>query len=85
LAQADADMLIEAARLEHALTQVLRIALDGPFKPDEATAGLRALLVRAAKTRDFPDLEQRLFATQKKVRAVFSKVMAGPPEAHPAI
>src|SRR6476646_1398423 len=31
---ADAEVLIAAARLEHGLTQVLRIALDGPLKPD---------------------------------------------------
>ncbi|MBU3537165.1 hypothetical protein KHT87_22335, partial [Alkalihalobacillus clausii] len=48
LATDQATALIEAALLEHALTQVLRIALDGTLEPAEATPGLKALLVRAA-------------------------------------
>ena len=51
LAPADADALIASARLQHALTQVLRIALDETPDIEEATPGLKALLTRAAGMR----------------------------------
>ncbi len=56
---ADAEALIEAARREHGLTQALRIALDGPFKQEAATRGLKALLARAGNAPDFATLETR--------------------------
>jgi glutamate-ammonia-ligase adenylyltransferase len=76
LASADADTLIEAARLEHALTQVLRISLDGPLEPDKATPGLKALLARAGGVREFSVVESRLFALQAEVRKIYERVMA---------
>jgi glutamate-ammonia-ligase adenylyltransferase len=75
LSAADAETLVEAARLEHALTQVLRIALDGPFRPNAATLGLKALLVRAAGAKNFTELEERLLAAQKAVRALFDRIL----------
>ena len=42
--RADAD---RRGALQQALTQVLRIALDGTLDPQSATPGLKALLVRA--------------------------------------
>src|SRR6201999_3262694 len=68
LAAADAATLIAAAGLEHALTQVLRIALDGTLEPAEATPGLKAMLVRAAGAESFEALETRLAEAQKSVR-----------------
>jgi glutamate-ammonia-ligase adenylyltransferase len=75
LSKDDAATLIAAARFEHALTQVLRIALDGAFQPDAASEGLKALLVRAARAVDFPELEAHLAATQAQVRAVFNRIV----------
>lgn len=75
LSPAEADTLVGAARLEHALTQVLRIAVEGLFRPEQATLGLKALLVRAADARDFADLEERLGAAQKAVRALFERFL----------
>ena len=74
LAREDTNTLIDAARLEHALTQVLRIALDGPFKPETAALGLKALLVRAAKVDDFSSLEERLSEAQQSVREIFARI-----------
>ena len=74
LSGSDTKTLIEAASLQHALTQVLRIALDGPFKPEKSSAGLKALLVRAAKADDFPSLEAQLSAAQAGVRQIFSRI-----------
>src|SRR5262249_42869815 len=76
---ADADALIAAAKLEHGLTQVLRIALDGPFKPDSATSGLKALLARAGDAPSVSRLEGQLAETQARVRAIFDRLL--PPTA----
>ena len=75
LAPDDASVLIDAASLQHALTQVLRIALDGTLDPQTATPGLKALLVRAAGVADFAQLEARLAHAQSKVREIFERVM----------
>jgi len=75
--EVDARLLIEAAGLEQALTQILRIALDETLEADTASAGLKALLARAGGTADFAALERELFARQDAVRAVFNRLMAG--------
>ncbi len=76
LAEDSAATLIGAASLEHALTQVLRIALDGTLDPTEATPGLKALLVRAAGVKDFAALETALSEHQRAVRAILNTMLA---------
>ena len=71
-----ADGLIAAARFQHALTQALRIALDGPLDAASATPGLKALLLRAAGEDDFAALEARLAALQARARAIFVRLLA---------
>ncbi len=73
----DAGLLIETARLEQALTQILRIALDETLKPDQASAGLKMLLARAGRAPDFARLEGELGARQQAVRALFERLMEG--------
>jgi glutamate-ammonia-ligase adenylyltransferase len=68
--------LTDAAVLEHALTQVLRIALDGTLEPAEATPGLKAMLVRAAGVTDFAALEIRLAERQTAVRSILTSTLA---------
>ena len=75
LGVADAETLIAAARLEHGLTQVLRIALDGPFKPETATRGLKLLLARAGDAPDFSALEAQLAETEARVREIFERLI----------
>ena len=76
LGNADAAILVAAASLQHALTQVLRVALDEtPKNLDDATPGLKALLVQAGEAADFAALEARLFDLQTRVRAIFERVM----------
>jgi glutamate-ammonia-ligase adenylyltransferase len=67
--------LIDAAAFQHALTQVLRIAVDGTLDPASATPGLKALLARAGGTKDFAELEARLADLQARARAAFERVM----------
>ncbi|MBU6297334.1 MAG: bifunctional [glutamine synthetase] adenylyltransferase/[glutamine synthetase]-adenylyl-L-tyrosine phosphorylase [Alphaproteobacteria bacterium] len=73
----DAEALIAAANLQHALTQALRIALDGPLDADSATPGLKALLVRAGEVRQFAELQRLLADRQTHARQIFDRVLAG--------
>jgi hypothetical protein len=75
LAAADAQALIASARLQDALTQVLRIALDETPVMEEATPGLKALLSRAAETGSFAQTQQRLEEMQAQTRAIFDRLM----------
>jgi len=75
LAAADAQVLIASAHLQHALNQVLRIALDETPVIEEATPGLKALLSRAAETGSFVQTQQRLEELQAQTRAIFERLM----------
>lgn len=79
LSPADTEVLISAARLETGVTQVLRIAVEGPFKPDAATKGLKNLLTRAGDAPDFSALEGQLTGIEADVRACFDRLI--PPQA----
>ncbi|QIB35119.1 bifunctional [glutamine synthetase] adenylyltransferase/[glutamine synthetase]-adenylyl-L-tyrosine phosphorylase [Ancylobacter pratisalsi] len=72
----DGQVLADACRLLHDLTQVLRLALVGPFQPAEASPALRRLLARAGGMPDFSTLEAHLFETQAEVRLIFERVLA---------
>jgi glutamate-ammonia-ligase adenylyltransferase len=69
--------LADSALLEHALTQALRIAVDGPFQAGRASSGLKALLARAAGAKDFGEVQKRLLAAEKDVRAIFEQIILG--------
>jgi glutamate-ammonia-ligase adenylyltransferase len=69
------ETLVSAARLEHRLTQVLRIAVDGPFKPEAATRGLKGLLARSGDAPDFSALEGQLAETEARVREIFDRLV----------
>jgi [glutamine synthetase] adenylyltransferase / [glutamine synthetase]-adenylyl-L-tyrosine phosphorylase len=77
LAPDDANLLIEAAGLEQALTQILRIALEETLQPGQASVGLKTLLARAGGAIDFTQLERELGARQQAVRALFDRLMEG--------
>lgn len=76
LAQGDADALLAAAKLEHALTQVLRIALDDVLDPAAASSGLKTLLARVGGSADFAALERNLFSLQFQAHAIFERVIS---------
>lgn len=71
LGERQAGVLIPAAGLLSDLTQILRLCLDGPFKPESAPAGLKELLTRAGGARSFAELEDKLCRTQEAVAALF--------------
>ena len=76
LAAADADALVTSAGLQHALTQVLRIALDETPDIEEATPGLKALLTRAAGEGSFAATQMRLAQVQTQTRDIFNRLLA---------
>jgi glutamate-ammonia-ligase adenylyltransferase len=75
LDEEDWEILREAARLQQNLTQILRLALDGPFKPDTAGEGLKQLLARIGGAPDFSALAATLAESQKAVRAIFLRII----------
>ncbi len=75
LAAADADALIASAGLQHALTQVLRIALDETPDIEEATPGLKTLLTRAAGEGSFAATQMRLAQLQTQTRDIFNRLL----------
>jgi glutamate-ammonia-ligase adenylyltransferase len=71
----DAEVLRPATRLYHALTQLLRLCLPGPFDPKTAGAGLLRLLTRVADVPDFATLDAHVAETQVRVRRCFEKIV----------
>jgi glutamate-ammonia-ligase adenylyltransferase len=71
----DAEVLRPATRLYHALTQLMRLCLPGPFDPKTAGAGLLRLLTRVADVPDFATLDAHVAETQVKVRRCFEKIV----------
>ena len=71
----DGAVLIEAARLQQGLTQVLRIALDDTPNIEDATPGLKALLTRAAETGGFAQTQMKLARLQAQVREIFNRLL----------
>jgi glutamate-ammonia-ligase adenylyltransferase len=76
LAPGDADVLLPAARLYHSLTQILRLCVEGQFKPAGAPEGLKAMLARAAGQPNFAALEAALAETLASVHACFDSIVA---------
>ena len=72
----DADTLLASARLQTALTQVLRIALDETPEIEQATPGLKTLLTRAAEAGSFAETQKQLAEMQTATRDIFNRVMA---------
>jgi len=71
----EAELLLPALRLYQALTQLLRLCVDGLFVPEEAPGGLLDLLARAGELPDFATLDRHLRDTQAAVRASFERII----------
>lgn len=70
-----ADMLIHAINLNHNLTQVIRVCVEGVFDPTDAARGLTMRLARAGDAPDFSTLEADLIESQKQVREAFDSIV----------
>ncbi len=78
LAAADAATLLAAIALYDSLTQVLRLAHEGVFRPSETSAPLRALLARVAELPSFSTLEAHLRVTTEAVRRALIEIVGTP-------
>ena len=76
LADAASAILVPAARLYQALSQILRLCLDGPFDPANAPKGLAQLLCRAGDAPDLARLELSLTEAQRDVKSLFDAIVA---------
>ena len=76
LSPTDAEILVPAARLYHALTQVLRLCLDKPFVAEEAPRALKDLLARSTDMPDFATLEASLGDTLRQVHEAYERIVA---------
>jgi glutamate-ammonia-ligase adenylyltransferase len=75
LSESDAQILMDTARLELDLLQILRLAVAGTFNPERATPAMKALLLRAAGAEDFGALEQQLKSAEFATCAIFDKLL----------
>jgi glutamate-ammonia-ligase adenylyltransferase len=62
-------------KLYQALTQVLRLCVDGLFEPEAASRGLRDLLARSGELPDFATLDRHVVDTEAAVRAAFERLI----------
>lgn len=79
LSAEEAEIVRQATRLYHNLTQILRLCLPGTFDPKTAGNELPGLLARAADVPDFATLEAHLVETQAAVRNCFIRILGSPP------
>jgi glutamate-ammonia-ligase adenylyltransferase len=77
LPASSAEVLRSAARLYHDLTQVLRLCVNGKFKPESAGEDLLRVMARAGDAPEFSSLEARIKETQAEVRRLFQAVVGG--------
>jgi glutamate-ammonia-ligase adenylyltransferase len=75
----EAEILLPALRLYQALTQILRLCVEGLFKPEDSPKGLLELLARAADLPDFATLDRHLRDTEDAVRASFERLIGKVP------
>src|SRR5260370_29856176 len=77
LPQSDVEILRQAARLYHDLTQILRLCVTGKFNPETSGENLLRVMARAGDTPDFSTLEARVRETQAEVRRGFRGGVGG--------
>jgi len=75
LPASEAEILLPALRLYQSLVQILRLCVEGTFKPEEAPRGLLDRLARAGELPDFATLDAHVRETEKEVRASFARVV----------
>ena len=63
--------LSQAWRLQQDLTQLLKVAIDGPADPASEPKAFQALLARAGGVRTFQGLRSRLASAQQAARAAY--------------
>ncbi len=72
------EALTGAARLYNALTQILRLCVEGTFVAETAPAGIKQRLAAAAGSPDFARLEAELADRQQEVARLFEEIIGEP-------
>ncbi len=78
LPERDGEVLRGAHRLLSAVTQMLRLAVEGPFDPAATPSGALRRVAAVSGLPDFRSLERELVSTRGAVRAVFQRVLGEP-------
>jgi [glutamine synthetase] adenylyltransferase / [glutamine synthetase]-adenylyl-L-tyrosine phosphorylase len=71
----DAEALDQALTLYENVLHVLRLTVDEPFKPADASPSLKASIARAAERASFEDVEAALAMTMSDVRSRFLRLV----------
>lgn len=71
----DADALVAALTLYENVLHILRLTVDEPFKPADASPSLKALIARASEKTAYEDVEAALAMTMMDVRARFQRLV----------
>ncbi|HEY8579260.1 MAG TPA: bifunctional [glutamine synthetase] adenylyltransferase/[glutamine synthetase]-adenylyl-L-tyrosine phosphorylase, partial [Beijerinckiaceae bacterium] len=71
----DAETLAAADRLYGAVTQMIRLAIDGPFDPKTASPGVLRRIAAAAHLPDFRTVQGDLAARRAEVRRIFEALL----------
>jgi len=83
IAKDHAQALVEAHRLFTGATQIMRLAVDGPFHPSKVAAGVKRRIAAAAALPDFATLEGAINDARGEVREAYAAIVAaGPADAH---
>ncbi len=77
IAADDAATLADAHRLYTDATQIMRLAVAGPFDPAKAAAGVKRRIAAAAALPDFESLQGAVREAREKVRHVYAIVLGG--------
>jgi glutamate-ammonia-ligase adenylyltransferase len=75
LPRREADILLPALRLYQGLTQILRLCVDGIFRPEEESKGLLDLLAETGELPDFASLDAHVRETGAEVRGSFERII----------
>jgi [glutamine synthetase] adenylyltransferase / [glutamine synthetase]-adenylyl-L-tyrosine phosphorylase len=78
LSPARAEALTNAHRLFTDATQIMRLAVDGPFDPALAADGVKRRIAGAAALPDFDALAGAILEAREKVREVFRETLGAP-------
>ncbi|MFN0042776.1 MAG: glutamine-synthetase adenylyltransferase, partial [Alphaproteobacteria bacterium] len=81
LAPDDVRDVLEAWRLWSRVQGLLRLTVEGPFDEGQATATLKALLMRAGDVTDFAALGPRMDATAARMQTIFETLIEIPARA----
>jgi glutamate-ammonia-ligase adenylyltransferase len=73
----DAEALIAAHRLYTDATQVMRVAIAGPFDPASVASGVKRRIAAAAALPDFESLQGAVREARDAVRRAYAHVLGG--------